>query len=49
MLTCTFIETKDKNRPPEFVFGKKLSLKKFFNRHSFPRDFYIDIIGVDFC
>ena len=40
MLTCTFIETKDKNRPPEFVFRKtKLSLKKFFNRHSFPSDF----------
>ena len=31
MLTCTFIETKDKNRPPDFVFGKdKIIIEKVF-------------------
>ena len=31
MLTCTFIETKDKNRPPDFVFRKdKIIIEKVF-------------------
>ena len=31
MLTCTFIETKDKNRPQDFVFEKdKIIIEKVF-------------------